>query len=175
MGVGKTNKRKGSNAERHYTALFRELGFPFCQTARFVSKRHDNAKVDLVDIPFNIQVKAGKQTSMNPGKELLFMESNIKTMFPVGDEIHKRPLLLFHYKEVEEGGYRRLPKHEIVYMSLQQFELFKRKNKKLEFDYHKEFRYEMESQFKTIVGMTLEVFINEVIKKQYKKHGNSSK
>jgi len=165
--VGKTNKNKGNNAERHYAMLFRELGFTFCETSRFASKKHDNAKIDLIEVPFNIQIKAGKQTGMNPGKELLLMENSIKTMFSPEDPVHKKPLLLFHYMEVGRGK-KRLPEHEFVYMSNEQFDLFRKRSKKLEYSTLKTFNFEMFSQFKTIVGMPFEVFRNEVILRQYK-------
>lgn len=163
---GKTNKRKGSDAERYYAKFFRELGYPDCSTARFESKHHDNAKIDLMNIPFNIQVKAGKQTNMSPGRELFNMESAIKAMFREGHENHRKPLLLFHYKAVGPG-HKRQAQHEVVYMSLLQFDLFKAKSRNLEYDSLKTFRYEMHSQFKQVVGMTLEVFKSEVILKQY--------
>lgn len=168
MGIGKTNKRKGHEAERYYATIFRDLGFSFCETSRFASRLHDNAKIDLVGLPFNLQIKAGKQTGMNPGKELLCMESAIKTMFPSTDSVHTKPLLLVHFKEVGRG-HKRLPEHQIVYMSLSQFNLFKKKSQTLEYLSLKTFKFEMLSEFKSIVGITFEVFTNEVIKKQYLK------
>ena len=58
---GSTNKRKGHNAERYYCNLFKELGFEFCTTARLASRLYDNAKIDLVNLPYNLQIKAGVQ------------------------------------------------------------------------------------------------------------------
>jgi len=99
MGIGATNKRKGSTAERYYAKFFRELGFDFCETSRFVSKKHDNAKIDLLYIPFNVQIKAGIQKNMSPGKELFMMSTSISAMFPPEDEVFKKPCILFHYKQ----------------------------------------------------------------------------
>lgn len=166
MGVGQTNKRKGSVAERFYAKFFRDLGWEFCQTSRFVSKRHDNAKIDLVDIPFNLQIKAGIQKNMNPGKELFMMASSIQLMFPSSDLVHTRPCVLIHYKQGSKGK-KRAPEDEMVYMSLIQFEAFKEKSPNLEYSTIKEFKFEMQSEYKIIVGMTLEVFKEEVIIKQY--------
>lgn len=167
MGVGKTNKRKGSNAERYYAKFFRELGHEFCGTSRAVSKKHDNAKIDLMYVPFNIQIKAGKQKGMNPGKELFNMFSHIQSMFPKEDEVFKKPLLLFHYKERPIGTRNRTPDLEMVYMSQQQFEIFQKLNPNFRYDYIKTFKFELQSEFKTIVGMTLETFKNEIILKHY--------
>lgn len=166
MGVGATNKRKGSTAERYYAKFFRDLGFTFCETSRFVSKKHDNAKIDLMYIPFNLQIKAGVQKNMNPGKELFMMASSITSMFPLEDEVHKKPCLLIHYKQ-GTPGVRRTPDMEVVYMSRMQFELFQSVNASLTYSYSKEYKFDLDSNYKHIVGMTLEHFKNEVILKQY--------
>lgn len=166
MGIGATNKRKGSTAERYYAKFFRELGFTFCETSRFVSKKHDNAKIDLMYIPFNLQIKAGIQKNMNPGKELFMMATSIAGMFPLEDDVHKRPCILFHYKQGKPGS-RRTPDMEMVYMSMVQFLAFQEKNPDLTVLSLKEFKFDLNSEFKTIVGMTLDHFKSEVILKQY--------
>ena len=159
------NKVKGSFAERYYAKVFRALGFPFCETSRFASQKHDNAKVDLVYIPFNIQIKAGIQQNLNPGKELFMMKSSINAMFPAEEDIHKRPCLLIHYKQGTQGVIR-TPNMEMIYMSIIQFDIFKNKNPNLEYQTLKDFKFDLQSEFKTIVGMTFEYFKNEVILKQ---------
>ena len=167
MGIGATNKRKGSTAERHYAKFFRELGFNFCETSRFVSKKHDNAKIDLMYIPFNLQIKAGIQKNMNPGKELFMMATSIAGMFPLEDDVHKKPCLLIHYKQGKPGS-RRTPDMEMVYMSLIQFEKFNEySDTELDYTYSKEFKFDLNSPFKYVVGMTLDHFKSEVILKQY--------
>ena len=173
MGLGATNKRKGSTAERYYAKFFRELGFPFCETARFGSKKHDNAKIDLLYIPFNIQIKAGIQQNMNPGKELFMMATSIKAMFPLEDDVHQRPCILFHYKQ-GKPGVKRTPEMEMVYMSLSQFNIFKSSNEELQHSMSKEFKFDLNSEFKSIVGMTLEHFKNEIILKRESYGSNSS-
>lgn len=166
MGIGATNKRKGSTAERYYAKFFRELGFNFCETSRFVSKKHDNAKIDLMYIPFNLQIKAGIQKNMNPGKELFMMATSIASMFPLEDDVHNKPCLLIHYKQGKPGA-RRTPDMEMVYMSMIQFLAFQEKSPELSVLSLKEFKFDLDSEFKTIVGMTLDHFKSEVILKQY--------
>lgn len=171
MGIGKTNKMMGSNAERMYSKLFRDLGFKHCVPSRHISKKHDNAKIDLMNIPFNVQVKAGKQTNMNPGKELLSMQHCIDLMFTKGeDAVTISPNVLFHYMPVAREQ-ERLPEHEIVYMSLQQFDIYRSEGSKMEYLSMKEFKFDLNSEFKTIVCVTLEVFIKEIIIKHYQ-NGN---
>lgn len=172
MGKGASNKRKGSNAERHYAKVFRDLGYQHCETARFGSKKHDNAKVDLIFIPFNVQVKAGIQQNMNAGKELFSMENCVKTMFPLDHEVQTKPKLLFHYKQGKRGK-KRVADDELVYMSEQQFNIFKESLKDLDkndFNYmsKKSFKFELESEFKDVVCMTFEYFKEKVIKNLYK-------
>ena len=167
MGIGSKNKRKGSTAERLYAKFFRELGYNFCETSRFVSKKHDNAKIDLMYIPFNVQIKAGIQKNMNPGKELFMMAISIESMFPKEEDVHTKPCILIHYKQ-GKPGVKRVAEQEMVYMSMLQFDLFKSKNPNLEYSYLKDFKFDLNSEFKHIVGMTLEHFINEIILKLYK-------
>ena len=157
-----TNKRKGSTAERYYAKFFRELGYEHCATARFGSKKHDNAKIDLIFIPYNIQIKAGVQKNMNPGKELFMMASSIKSMFPKEDQVHNNPCLLFHYKQ-GKPGVKRTENMEMVYMSMLQFDIFRSKSPNLKYSNMKTFKFDLNSEYKTIVGMTLEHFKNEYL------------
>lgn len=162
--IGATNKRKGSQAERYYAQKFRELGFDFCKTSRLGSKLHDNAKIDLIFIPYNIQIKAGRQKNMSPGKELLMLKSNIRELFPPDHEVHQKPLMLIHYEEVGRGK-KRLEENEKVYMSMKQFEYFNSKNPLFSYTSMKEFKIDTQSEFKVIVSMTFNHFKDQVILK----------
>ena len=166
--IGRTNKTKGSNAERLYAQKFRSydiVDYNFCKTSREGSKLHDNAKIDLIFIPYNIQIKAGKQKNMNPGKELLLLKSSIYEFFPTSHEVHNNPILLIHYEEVGRGR-KRLPEHEKVYMSLKQFEYFRNKNPLFAYDSMRELKFDITSEFKIIVCMTFEHFEQQIILKQ---------
>lgn len=118
---GKINKRKGSIAERYYAKIFREtLGFEHCKTSRFGSKLHDDAGIDLIFIPFNIQIKAGKQVGLNPSKELQNIQEKLHKYFPKELPEHNYPKLVIHKKEVKTGN-RRTEFDEIVFMSFNDF------------------------------------------------------
>lgn len=158
MGLGKINKQKGTDAELYFMDVFHNLGFRMCYPSRHTSKKHDNAGIDLMNLPFNIQVKAGRQKNLNPGKELFSMSNKIQSMFPKEDEVFKKPCLLFHINNEDEIK---------VYMSLIQFYLFKAKSRTLEYESIKEFKFEMKSEFRVFVGMSFEVFKNEIILNQY--------
>lgn len=169
---GARNKRAGSDAERLYAIKFRELGFDFCQTSRYGSKLHDNSKIDLIHIPYNIQIKAGVQKSMNPGKELLLMDTCVKLYFPPFDAVHKYPKLLIHHKRVGYGK-KRTPEDALVYMSLKQFMFFQTKVGKLEYMNIKKGKIESQSEFSSIVCMTFDYFIEKIVNKTY--HGNNKR
>ncbi len=168
MGLGKTNKTKGSDAERFYANKFKELGFEHCITSRLGSKRHDNAKIDLIYIPFNVQVKAGVQKNMNPGKELTMMKDSIEKMFPKEDSVHTNPCILIHKKLTPQRSFtKRTPEMEIVYMSYKQYEEYVEKGADLALLSIKEFKFETVSEFKSVVGITFQCFIENIVKPFY--------
>lgn len=132
MGRGSTNKRMGSNAERLYAKIFRDLGFSHCLTSRQGSRIHDDAGVDLINLPFNVQLKAGKQRGLNPTSELRSIDERLKTMFPKDQSKleRSRPLVLIHRKHVGRGK-RRDEYDDLVSMS---FKDFKQLIEKIEWD-----------------------------------------
>ena len=118
---GKTNKRKGSDAERHYARVFRDdLGFTHCKTSRLGSKLHDDAGIDFIFVPLNIQVKAGKQTGLNPTRELIYMQNRMTELFPSTSKEHDYPKIVIHRKEVGQGK-KRTEFDEIVSLTFQDF------------------------------------------------------
>lgn len=118
---GKTNKRKGSDAERLYARVFRdELGYTHCKTSRLGSKLHDDAGIDLIFIPYNVQIKAGKQTGLNVSKELVNMKEKMQILFPASSIEHALPKLVIHRKEVGQGK-KRGEFDDIVSMSFYDF------------------------------------------------------
>ena len=119
--LGKTNKRKGSNAERFYAKIFKEdLGFTHCKTSRLGSKLHDDAGIDLIFLPFNVQIKAGKQVGLNFGKELKYMSDRMTELFPSTSPEHTYPNLVILKKEVGPGN-KRTEQDELVCMSFADF------------------------------------------------------
>ena len=130
MSNGKTNKTKGSNAERYYAEEFRKLGFKHCVTSRFGSRISDNAKIDLINIPFNVQIKAGHQRGMKPSKVLKDMEEEIEKYFPKGSDVYDKLSLVIHKQAVGKGK-KRTEHDEIVHMS---FETFKNLIKKIKWE-----------------------------------------
>lgn len=158
------NKNKGSNAERLYAQRFREIGYPLCKTSRYASRLHDDAKIDLVHIPFNIQVKAGKQTNLNPAKELFLMENCIRAMFPEYDSVHNFPKMLIHHKHVGPG-FKRTEEDVLIYMSQKQFVEYEKQLGKLEFLGKKKSSIQTTSEFNSIVWVSFKYFVNNILMK----------
>lgn len=126
---GKTNKRKGSDAERHFAKIFRELGFTHCKTSRMGSKLHDDAGIDLIFVPLNVQIKVGKQVGLNPSRELEYIQNRMIELFPSTSIEHNLPKILIHKKEVGQGK-KRGEFDDIVSMSFKDFVLLIQKIEK---------------------------------------------
>ena len=160
--MSNTNRAKGHNAERYYVNKFKELGFEFCFTSRYASRMHDDAKVDLVNLPFNVQIKAGKQKDMIPANVLNDMQKALKRFFPKQDPIHYKPKILIHYKQGSSGR-KRVPEDELVYMSLKQFNKFKKMNKQISYIKVRKKKKNVYAEYRSVVCMTFADF-EEIIK-----------
>ena len=119
--IGATNKRKGSNAERYYVNIFRDMGYEKCVTARYGSKIHDDAGIDLLNIPFNIQIKAGVQKGLKPVHTIMEVKDRIRRMFPEDNKEQSYPTILIHKKELGRGK-KRTEFDEIVIMTFLDFQ-----------------------------------------------------
>lgn len=159
-----TNKRKGNYAELRYMNIFKRLGYKFCFTSRYASRLHDDSKIDLVNLPFNVQVKAGKQKGMNPGKVLEEMHKEIVKHFPPEDIVHSKPKIVIHYKQGTRGK-KRKEEDEIVYMSYKEFKSFKRKVKTIDYLGSKSIKKGVRSEYKSIVFMSFSYFIENIVRK----------
>jgi len=120
MSQGKTNRNKGHNAERYYVKEFKEMGFDKCLTARYGSRVHDDAGIDLINLPLNVQIKAGKQRGMNPSAVLNEIIERIPTFFLDNDPVHDNINIVIHKKEVGAGR-KRNQFDELVFMSFEDF------------------------------------------------------
>lgn len=100
---GKTNRNKGFNAERLYASLFRQMGFKHCKTARYGSRIHDDSKIDLINIPINVQIKAGKQCGLSVPKVLFEMHEAIKKNFPKHVPERTNISIVIHHREGKQG------------------------------------------------------------------------
>lgn len=118
--MANTNRTKGHNAERLYAKFFKEFGFDKCVTARYGSRQHDDCGIDIINIPFNIQVKTGIQKAMKPSVELQNIKEKMVEHFPKDSPQHNYPKLVIHRKEPGKGK-KRTELDEIVTMSFEDF------------------------------------------------------
>ena len=118
--IGKTNRRKGHNAERYYASFFKELGYKFCKTARQASRLHDDCGIDLMFLPFLVQIKAGKQRGLKRADTLQYIEDRVKENFPLESPEHNMPKLLIERKDPGKGK-KRTQYHDTVMMTIEDF------------------------------------------------------
>jgi hypothetical protein len=128
---GSVNRKKGHNAERYYAKVFKEdLGFSHCVTSRYGSRIHDDAGIDLINLPINVQIKTGKQKGMNPSQVLSYTKEKVAELFPKTAPEHDLPTIVIHRKEVGRGR-KRNEQDDLVHMS---FEDFKKLINRIEWD-----------------------------------------
>ena len=160
--LGKRNRQKGHHAERFYVDVFKTLGYSHCITARLGGRVYDNAGIDIINIPFNIQVKAGKQTKLSAGKILLGMESQIKSLFPPEHEVQKFPLILIHRPNPYSKNYN----DDMVYLTKTQFDKFKLKSPGIEYLDIKKRNARMSTEFGEIISIKFsELLMHNIFKK----------
>lgn len=94
------NRRKGHDAEREVVKMFQDLGYKYCVTARYGSRQHDDCGIDVINIPFNVQVKAGYSRGLNYSKVLRDIAERIGESFPKYSPEHTQPTVIIHRKDV---------------------------------------------------------------------------
>lgn len=105
---GKPKKRpnsraKGHNAERKYVKEFIQMGYTHCKTTRNASRLLDSCKIDLAQIPFNVQIKKGYKNNRPKADEIfLEMKELLIQNFPKEDSLHSYPKVMIH----ELDGYK---------------------------------------------------------------------
>ena len=164
--IGATNKRKGSDAERYYADLFKKLGYSYCITSRLGGRIYDNAGIDLMNIPFNVQIKGGRHKNLSPGKVLFEMYNQINTLFPETSEVRKYPIVLFHRLSV----YSNNTDTDIVYYTFEQHKRFQEKYNIPEFRYDtlKDRKIMVNSEFGKVVSVSFNSFKENIILNQLK-------
>lgn len=93
-GAGKRARRKGHNYERTIVKFFKDLGYADAKTSRLGSRLLDSAKVDICDIPFNVQCKA-VEANIDYNKLTGEIEGEITKLIPGRINL---PIIIFHKK-----------------------------------------------------------------------------
>ena len=93
-GAGKRARRKGHNYERTIVKFFKDLGYADAKTSRLGSRLLDSAKVDICDIPFNVQCKA-VEANIDYSKLTGEIQAEITKLIPGRINL---PIMIFHKK-----------------------------------------------------------------------------
>jgi len=95
--MSSASRRKGHNLERAIAKLFRGFGFKFAKTSREASRLLDSCKIDIANIPLNIQCKNGYNNN-RPKYETIYKEckEELKKNYPPTDNLHNYPIVLVH-------------------------------------------------------------------------------
>ena len=115
--MGNPARDKGHRAERKYARIFRDLGYEDCQTSRYESKALDDVGIDLTNLPFNVQIKAGYARGLNISSVLKKIKENLKTKFK---NRAKNPTIVIHEKDSKKG-IKRDETHTLVCMTFEDF------------------------------------------------------
>lgn len=91
-GAGKRARRKGHNYERSVVKFFKDLGYDQAKTSRLGSRLLDSAKVDICDIPFNVQCKA-VEANIDYHKLTDEVKTELEKLMP---QREKYPIIIFH-------------------------------------------------------------------------------
>ena len=83
--------------ERLVASLFRSFGFEFSRTSRAESKLLDNCGIDITNVPFLIQCKAGYERNPPKYRDIYkYIKENLNKNFPKEHDIHNTPIVLIH-------------------------------------------------------------------------------
>lgn len=120
---GKTSRRKGHRAELEWVHIFRDLGYKNARSSREESNYLDACGIDVVNIPINLQVKAGAQKGLNYSEELRQIREKI---LQKASHLKDNILILAHRKDAKPGV-KRSPEQDLVIMTREDFiKLFKK-------------------------------------------------
>jgi len=156
---GKENQLKGDKGENFYVSYFQKLGYKNCKKANKKSL-YDSVGIDLINIPYLIQIKTGIQKNMNPGKVLTLMfaqiQNNISKTHTIIEENFN--LFLIHHKENNI-------KDDIIYMSLDTYIYYVELYGEIVIIKNLFREIETQSEFNKIVGISMIEFEKKVLKK----------
>lgn len=103
--TGKAAREKGHRLERELVNFYKSIGFGFAKTARQESRNADNTGIDLVNVPFIIQAKAGYKNN-RPKYENIYDKTKAALIenYPKDHEYQDMPIVLVH--KLDGGGIR---------------------------------------------------------------------
>lgn len=113
------NRDKGHRYERWWRKVWEEMGFTKVKTARQGSRLMDDCGVDLINIPINMQLKAGYPKGINYSQLFEEIETKLKDNMMDTDPVLSYPIVIAHKKG------RKKSEHFVVIQSDDFIELMK--------------------------------------------------
>lgn len=97
------SRTKGHTFERDLVHIFKDFGFEHVKTSRYANRMLDDCKVDLCNIPLNLQAKIGYWNN-RPKFEVIFkeMKAHLDSNFPPGEKQRDYPKVIFHKLDGKE-------------------------------------------------------------------------
>jgi hypothetical protein len=92
------NRDKGHRYERMWANVFKDLGWDKCITARQGSRIADDSGIDLINIPYNMQLKCGYPRGINYKDIFDKIDACKEKNFTEDDSIQKYPTVIAHKK-----------------------------------------------------------------------------
>lgn len=97
------NRDKGHRYERWWANIFKDLGWEKCITARQGSRIADDSGIDLVNIPYNMQLKYGYPRGLNYKTLFDSIDECKEKNFTEEDPIQKYPTVIAHKKSTKSN------------------------------------------------------------------------
>jgi len=111
------SRRIGHDAERRVVNDLKSIGYKKAATTRFVNRYMDALKIDIANVPFYIQVKAGKQ-HVTPIPLLKQIEANV-----LNEEWEMHPILIVRIYKINPGKRRKF-NDDLVFILTKNFKKF---------------------------------------------------
>jgi hypothetical protein len=114
------NRDKGHRYERWWANIFKDLGWEKCITARQGSRIMDDSGIDLINIPYNMQLKYGYPRGINYKTLFDSIDACKEKNFMDDDKVHAYPTVIAHKKSTKSN------EHFVVMKAEDWIELIKR-------------------------------------------------
>lgn len=110
--MGNKQRRKGHDLEREWVAYLREIGYKHARTTRQESNLLDSCGVDIANIPFVMQCKAGYESRYpRYNEEWEYTKYKLLDNYPESSEFHTQPFILVH--KLDYAGKTKFYRHYV--------------------------------------------------------------
>jgi hypothetical protein len=120
--LGKRSKQRGNAAETYIVNMLKELDSAFAHaiTTRWSSTILDNCAIDINNVPFRLQLKAGEHTGINHMELIRYMDNQCRELLPPDSPWFNTIRAVIHLRIIGAGN-RRDEFHDDVTLTLKDF------------------------------------------------------